>query len=377
MVVIASRQRYDAPQERLPAVERVGGVEVHRVSTSRFGRANLAGRSLDYLTFYLSAAWRLARLVRRGDIVVVKTDPPLLSLVVGPIAALRGARRIDWLQDLFPEVAGALGIGAGRLGKAGQRLLARLRDRSLRRAAAVVAIGDRMAARVAAAGVPQGRIHVLPNWADGRLIRPIDRDANPLRAAWGLGEAFVVGYSGNLGRAHDYRTLLDAIGRIERAVSDGPPILFLFIGGGAQYEAFRRAVAAEGLGSVRFEPYQPRERLAESLSAADLHLVSLRPALEGLIVPSKFYGIAAAGRPTLFIGAADGEVARLLAAHRCGATAPEGDGAALAATVLDLARHPDRAAAMGARARAVFEREWDRPVALARWRALLDDIAPP
>lgn len=370
--IIASRQRYDEPGERLPAHEIIDGVEVHRVWTSRFGRSNVPGRAVDYATFYLSAAWRLWRLTRTGDIVVAKTDPPMLSVPVVPIARLRGARAVNWLQDVFPEVAQVLGF-AGRLGRMGLPLLRRLRDRSLRSADASVVLGELMARRVAGLGVPRERIAIIPNWADGRLVSPVARADNPLRRAWGLDGRFVVGYSGNLGRAHDIETMLQAI----RLAQDGggAPVTWLFVGGGKQFESLRAAVQSAGLPDVLFKPYQPREMLAQSLSAADVHLISLQPALEGLIVPSKFYGIAAAGRPAIFIGHHDGEIARTIADAGCGLTVAEGDGAALAYALQMLAADRERCARMGSSARRLFEGEFDKDIAVERWSALIRMLA--
>jgi glycosyltransferase involved in cell wall biosynthesis len=267
-----------------------------------------------------------------------------------------------------------------------------LRNRSLNSAALNIALGERMEARLRLLGVPADRIRVIPNWADGTLLHPVEHCANALRRDWDLSGKFVVGYSGNFGRAHDYATLLDAITRLERRRdpalaslatgegtppapgADAPEIVWLFIGGGALIAALRNDVAARGLTSVRFKPYQPRDRLSESLSAADVHLVSLRPEIEGLIVPSKFYGIAAAGRPTIFIGDSDGEIARLLARHGCGVTVSEGDSAELARVVVDLAVNPARRDEMGAKARRAFVSEFDKAIAVGRWRALLEDL---
>jgi glycosyltransferase involved in cell wall biosynthesis len=383
--VIASRQLYDDPARRLPARETVAGVHIIRIPTSRFGRANLAGRALDYLSFYAAAAWALWRTARRGDIVVAMTDPPALSLLAVPIAHAKGARAVNWLQDIFPEVAERLGVGRrSRAARAAVALLRRLRDRSLVAADANVVLGRRMAGHLAALGVPGERLAAIPNWADGAAIAPVAPAANPLRRQWGLGlprHTFVVGYSGNLGRAHDIGTLLEAIALASRAPAAAgtaaslPRIAWLFIGGGIGFDSLRRSLAdiggAEGTPCVRFEPYQPRARLAESLSAADVHLVSLRPELEGLIVPSKFYGIAAAGRPAVFIGDPDGELARVIAAAGCGLTVRQGDGAALARAALRLAADPALCASMGAAARRLFEAEYDQPIAVARWQALL------
>jgi colanic acid biosynthesis glycosyl transferase WcaI len=375
--VVTSRQRYDAPGDSLPAIETIDGVRIHRIWTTRFGRSNLAGRALDYLTFYLSAAVMTGRLAGRGDVVIAKTDPPMMSVIAGPVARLKGAKLVNWLQDVFPEIAMAAGLGTGAVGRAGYGFLQALRNRSLVGAAMTVAVGERMAEHVTRFGVPAARVRVIANWADGDLIVPVSMAVNALRREWGLEDAFVVGYSGNLGRAHEYETFLDAIGRLERRAAGNAarPVVWLFVGGGALYGQMAAEVARRGLHSVRFQPYQPRERLAQSLSAADVHLVSLRPQLEGLVVPSKYYGIAAAGRPAIFVGDSDGEIARCLARDATGLTVAPGDGAGLADTIERLATDPDAAAQMGERARAAFDREFSRARAIWQWTTLLDQVA--
>ena len=380
--VITSRQRYDAPDDVLPPNETVAGVFVHRVWTSRFGRTNLLGRAIDYATFYLSAAWRLWCLAKTGDVVIAKTDPPMLSVIAAPVVWLRGGRLVNWLQDVFPETAEALGVG-GRAARVAYGLMRWLRNRSLKAAHVNVVLGERMARHISGLGVPSERVRIVPNWADGKVIAPVDRGANILREEWGLGDAFVVAYSGNLGRAHEIDTLLDAIAVVERGAAAGrgmpgrgtrQPVLWLFVGGGALFDPLKEEVARRGLISVRFRPYQPSELLAQSLSAADLHLVSLRPELEGLIVPSKFYGIAAAGRPAIFIGDTDGEIARLIRRHACGRTVAVGDGAGLAQTIIDLAADPAACQRMGVRARQAFEVDFDKPIAIARWGEVLHEV---
>jgi glycosyltransferase involved in cell wall biosynthesis len=379
VLVITSRQRYDAPGDALPAREAVGGVSVYRVWTSRFGRTNLIGRVIDYATFYLSAGWRLWRIARRGDIVIAKTDPPMLSVVAAPLCWLRNAKLVNWLQDIFPETAQVLDVG-GRAARAPFRLMQRLRTRSLKAADMNVVLGQRMAERISTLGLEEARISIVPNWANGANIVPVPPQTNALRREWALGDAFVVGYSGNLGRAHEIDTLLEAMTVLDGAApaqgaSHSLPVVWLFIGSGALHDVLKAEVARRGLTSVHFKPYQQRERLAESLSAADVHLISLRPELEGLIVPSKFYGIAAAGRPAVFVGDENGEIARVIARHKCGLTVATGDGAALASTIRDLAANPDLCRWMGERARQTFEAELDKPIAVQRWASLLRDVA--
>lgn len=379
VIVIASRQRYDDPGVRLPAHEILEGVTIIRVATTRFGRDRLLGRAIDYATFYGAAARTLWRTARRNDIVVAMTDPPMLSLVAAPICRLRKAKLINWLQDIFPEIAIALGLAKGRLARWCFSLLAKLRNQSLSTAAANVAVGIRMADHVAHSGVPKERISVIPNWADGSLIRPVPRSENPLRQKWGLGDAFVVGYSGNLGRAHEAETILGAIIEIERNRSDAlkRPVLWLFIGGGAQNEVLKREAERRRLSSVRFQPYRPRTELATSLSVADVHLVSLRPELEGLVVPSKFYGIAAAGRPTVCIGSSDGEIAATIRKHDSGVVVPMGDSIRLAQTIAELSSNLEMCCTMGKRARVALETHYDLSAGVAKWAELLDCLENP
>lgn len=372
--IITSRQRYDAPGENLPRREIIEGVDVRRVWTTRFGRANLAGRAVDYVTFYLASTWALVWLARRGDVVIVKTDPPMLSVFAGPVARLKGARLVNWLQDIFPEVAVASGIGTGGLGGAGVRVLEWLRDQTLKRAAANVVLGLRMADYLSRRGVEAHRIVVSANWADGRSIVPVSRNDNSLRQDWGLGAAFVAGYSGNLGRVHEFSTFLTAIEHLERDA--GPErIRWLFVGGGSGLEALKSEVARRGLSSVQFQPYQPRSILAQSLAAADVHLVSLRPDIEGFVVPSKYYGIAAAGRPAIFVGDRDGEIARILSRTGAGVAVAEGDGPGLAAAIRALAEDRVKADTMGRNARTAFDAEFSLERALARWQEMLARVA--
>lgn len=361
--VVTSRLRYDDPDASLPAYGKLKGVQVHRVWTSRFGRASLPGRALDYLTFYTSAAWYLLCGLHRGDVVVAKTDPPLISVPVAACAQLKGAVLVNWLQDVFPEVAQALHVrlAGGRFGK----VLQRLRNWSLRSARFNVVLGERMAALLAVEQVPQGSVRVIHNWSDGAAIHPVPHADNALLTQWGLSERFVVSYSGNMGRAHEFDTIVGAA----RQLAGDPRIVFLFIGDGHGKPALEQAV--KGLPNVQFRPYQPREMLGLSLTAPDVHLISLRPELEGLIVPSKFYGVMAAGRAALFIGAQDGEVSRILADHGCGHTVNPDEADRLAAHIKAMADDPALAQGMGTRARALFERCFDQPVALRAWQDLL------
>lgn len=352
----------------LPGQQMVDGVQIHRVWTTRFGRMNLAGRALDYVSFYLSAFLTLLIIVRKGDVVVAKTDPPLLSVVGWVAARLKRAKLVNWLQDVFPEVATALGVLKSQT-LAG--FIKVLRNISLRGAAMNVVLGERMQAFICSEGIELGRTRIIHNWADGTLVRPVPRESNPLRAEWGLDGKFVVGYSGNMGRAHEFDTIIDAMLQLR----DDTDIVFVFIGGGAGRVGLERRVTDLGLTNCVFQPYQPREKLSESLSVPDVHLASLQPQLEGFIVPSKFYGIAAAGRPVIFIGDQDGEVARLVRQCNSGYAVPAGAGKELAKTLADLKMQPDAMKSFGEQARRCLDERYEKNHAVQAWHDVLMTVA--
>lgn len=368
--VITSRQLYDDSRAALPESENINGVQVHRVASTRFGRAALSGRVFDYLSFYRSVRRCLHAVARPGDTIIAKTDAPLLSLMLERTARNRGTYLVNWLQDIYPETAAVLGVPLIR-GPA-LALLAGLRNRGLRNAGAAAVVGELMARRIQEFGVQSARVHVIANWCDDETIRPAAGIDNPLREAWHLSGKFVVGHSGNLGRAHDFETVLGAAERLRNESR----IVFLMIGGGKHFEELAKAVKARGLeNSFRFRPYQERAMLPHSLGVSDAHWLSLHPGLEGLIVPSKFYAVAAAGKPMLMIGDSEGEIGRLIREHRCGTIIAPGDAATLADTLRCWSEQPKSIAEMGAQARQMLDARFTRRRAFDQWRRLIGQVA--
>ncbi len=365
MHVVTSRQRYEEPGASLPCAEVANGVKIHRIWTSRFGRDKLLGRTADYLTFYLSAAWRLMRLTERDDTLVAKTDPPLISIVAAVVAGLRGARLVNWVQDVFPETAMALGVTGMRCWFGW--ILQRVRDASLRQAAMNIALGEKMAAYLVGRGGLHDRVKVIHNWVDDDAIVPIPPERNRLRRLWGLAGKFVVGYSGNMGRAHEFETILEAAAQL-RSETD---MVLLFIGGGNRKAYLEKETVKRGLPQVSFKPYQDTEVLAESLGAMDVHLISLRPELEGFVLPSKFYGIAAAGRPMIFIGDPGGEIGGTLRTGRCGAVVRPRESAELAMLLRKLRDDNDLRRQWGDNARRLIEEKFSAKRAMALWQGVL------
>ena len=311
------------------------GVRILRAG-GLFSRKSTPLRALSYACMI---PWLLIRalLLPRTDFIVTMTDPPMLA-VIGPVLAFFKKNKIvHWAQDIYPEVAEELEVlpSGGVLA----RVLRAVSSFALQRYDAVVSIGRCMTQRLIGRGILPARIRLIPNWAPP--IVPRDKFNNPFRRQQGLEGDFVVAYSGNMGLAHDFDAILTAAESLR-----GRHIVFLMIGEGPRRAEIQSAAISRGLDNMRFLPSQAPNKLSESLSAADAHLVTMRPPLCGLVVPSKFYGVLAAGRPCLFVGPKESEVAISLGEQDAGMVIDPKNPSALAAAILDWAMDPvDHAAA--------------------------------
>lgn len=359
VVVLTSHP--DRPE--VPAEETRRGVRILRVRGTRWASHRLPGKAADYASFYVVALWRLLLITRHDDNVVALTDPPLIGIGAWAVSMLRGARLFHWVQDIYPEVAIQL---------AGQRwltVLRPLRDLAWRRATRCITLGTDMAALLTAARVAPDRISLAPNWAPAGLTPQPASAGNTLRADWGLTGKFVVAYSGNLGRVHD----LDPVLAVAAELRGDPRIVFLFVGGGARRGALEAEAARLGLDNLQFRPSQPRAQLTASLAVGDVHLVTLLPGCEHTVFPSKLYGIAAIGRPVVFIGPRDCELSRLVTypALRFGVAFERSEPVLIAASLRTLASDPAECARLAAASVEFARRNGGAETAAARWDAWL------
>lgn len=319
------------------------GVTVHRIRTTRWGRRSLIGRACDFATFHLAAGWRLLRLAQPGDIIVAMTDPPLLGLTAWCVARMRRARLLHWTQDIYPEVAVAVS------GHRSLLALRPLRDFAWRHSGGCVVPGRQMADVICRAGLPDARVTVLPNWAPSDL-RPVPATAiQAVRDSWGVAaQDFVVGYSGNLGRVHELLSLIE----VAQSLASERRVFFVFVGDGPKRAALERATAARGLSNIRFFSAQPLSELAASLSAANVHLITLRVGCDDYVYPSKLYGVAAVGRPVIVIANPRSELARVVGAAGFGQSFAAHETGLIAQAILRLAREPETCHTLGRAAEA-------------------------
>jgi glycosyltransferase involved in cell wall biosynthesis len=342
------------------------GVRIVRVSSTAYDRSELGRRAANYLS-YLSSALTHALAGPPPDLVVCMTDPPIVGDVGVAVGRRFGVPVLVISQDVFPEIATAL----GRLrNPAVIGVLGLLVGSYLRRADRVVAIGETMRRRLEAKGAPPDRLRVIPNWVDTSEITPQPRD-NPWSKAWGFDSKFVVMHSGNVGHAQD----LDSLVRAATFLRDVEDLQIVIAGFGARHaEIIELARRLEVEEQVKFLNYQERERLPNSLSSADLHVVGLAKGLAGYVVPSRLYGILSAGRPVIAAAEEDSETARLVSEIECGIVIEPGRPELLARTIRAAYEGAYDLDGMGRRGREYVEREADRSVAMKRYRQLVAEL---
>jgi glycosyltransferase involved in cell wall biosynthesis len=338
----------------VPARELRNGVRILRVD-----------RALNYLT-YVVASTATALRAERPDVVVCMTDPPFLGAIARLIAWRHRAPLLVIAQDVFPEIAVALGRLTSPLLV---RVLGVLVNASLRRADRVVVIGETMKRRIEAKGVASDRIDVIPNWGDASRTTPAPRD-NEWARRHKLDGKFVVMHFGNVGHAQDLDTLI----RATTLLRDLDDLLVPIIGVGARKEELVELARRLDADAVRFLPWQEYTQRSLPISAADLHVVGLARGLAGYVVPSRLYGVLAAGRPVVAAAEAESETAQLVAEVGCGIAIEPGDPLALAEVLRAAHGGAYDLAEMGRRARAFAETASDRSIAVGRYRAVLDEI---
>ncbi len=345
--------------------ERHNGVAIFRGAGTTFRPHRFAGRAANYVSYFLSACLAGMR-IPRPDVVVSLTDPPIIGLAALLTARRCKARFVFVCQDVFPEVAWLLedfhNATVNRLLDWINRLLIRQADR-------VVTLGETMRERlIAGKGAEPWRVKVIHNWADCTAIVPGSK-RNPFSVAHELAEAFVVMHSGNLGLSQSLETLIDAASHL-RPYHD---VVLAMVGDGTKRGALERRVRSQGLANVRFFPYQPKESLRHSFASADVFIISLKRGLAGYIVPSKLYGILAAGRPYVAAVEEACEVATITKQYRCGLLAEPADPKDLADKILTL--YHDRALAqrLGANARQAAL-VFDRPLQVRSYYDLFREV---
>lgn len=333
VTVVASDRGYDDPITRFPRREHWNGIEIIRIPSLSLGKSSRWRRALNFGSFLLLCSLRLL-LLRRFDVVVALTSPPLISFLAALFVKLKGGTFYFWVMDLNPDEA----IAAGWLAPDSltTRLLERLLRYSFRNAARTIVLDRFMKERVIAKGIDPTRVTIVAPWSHDVAYSEPGREL--FREQHGLSDKFVVMYSGNHSPCHPLDTLFDAAG----VLRERSEIVFLFVGGGSEQLKVREFASEHGLTNVKCLPYQPLSELSSSLSAADLHVVVMGEAFLGIVHPCKVYNIMSVGAPVLYIGPQPSHVTDIASQHGRFFLTSHGDVEAVTAAIAEAQRTRDR-----------------------------------
>jgi colanic acid biosynthesis glycosyl transferase WcaI len=366
VTVLCGRPSYDTSERRAWRVsqsETVGLTRVLRVGSTAFLRFNMKKRVVNYLSYALLAVPRA--LFVDCDVVLAMTDPPFQGIVGAFVAMLKRKPYVYNIRDLYPDMAvGGSIVAPGMLA----RLWEGLHRWALRRAAKVIVLGEDMRARIIAKGVEPARVAVIRDGAEILpTVTPLPApDAEVARTIRG-DFSFVLLHAGNLGFYGAWNTLITAARRL---ANEG--VGLVFVGDGAQREEVRAAAA--GAANIRFLHYFPSNKIPSVLAAADAHVVTVKRGLEGVVVPSKMYGILAAGRPIVAVAPKETDVVSLGISQGFAVAADPDKPAELVHAVRELLADVNKLRTMGDAARAAAP-AYDRFKELRKFLQIIDEIS--
>jgi glycosyltransferase involved in cell wall biosynthesis len=362
VVVYTSNRGYDNPEVFYAPSETRNGVRIRRLPLSHFGKSSIAVRILGGVSFVGQAIVRAATR-RKVDAIVVSTSPPMAPFAAIALRALRGARVKYWVMDINPDQIVALGMA--RPDAPSVRAFNWLNRKMLAAADDIVVLDRMMADRINRKLDVSAKLTILPPWPAQDPGKLVPHEENPFRAKYVGDDRRVIMYSGNHGPSNPLDTILEAARRLE----DDPRLLFMFIGGGIGKQEIDEA-AGRNIISL---PYQPRAELRNSLSAADVHIVTVGDAVPGIVHPSKVYGAMAVGRPILLVGPPENHVADIMAEHDIGWHVMHGDVDGAVRVLREIASLPrEELEARGQRAYDAIVARGGRAAAVARMADVIE-----
>ncbi|MGK7899056.1 MAG: glycosyltransferase family 4 protein [Xenococcus sp. (in: cyanobacteria)] len=364
--VFTGQPGYAFSQSKAPRTEEKQRVKVKRTRATQLLSKKIMGKALNGIIFSIRAGLHIFRHRNRHDVLLLTTAPPFLFTVGYLANLLFNIPYVCLVYDLYPDVIIEFGLMSP------QNAIAKLWNwcnaRIWSRAKGIIVLSETMQDRIVAKHPRvSSKISVIHNWANADWIKPIAKEQNWFAHEHDTHHKFTVLYSGNLGRCHDLDTILGAIKLLQ-----DEEVRFVFIGAGAKHELCRQTIEKWGLLNCTFLPYQDRSYLPYSLTACDLALVTIAPGMEGVVVPSKLYGVMAAGRAIAAICEPHSYLRKLINDAHCGACFNNNDSEALAEFVRFLAKEPQTARKMGQAGRRHLEANFTPKIIAQQYQKVLN-----
>ncbi len=365
--VLTGRPAYGPPEtwQDCPLRETVDGVKIRRLKVARFDKNFLPGRAVNYLTFVVPMILSMLFRSRADTVYLYTTNPPFLGAIGALVCLFRRHHYVTLLHDAHPQVG--VWVGTFRHGSLIERVWTWINQRKYNRSRETIVLCKAAKKLVHETyGVAEDHIHVIPNWADGESLFPMPKTESSIARQHGFVDDFVLLYSGNMGLYYEFETVLAAAELLRDA-----PFKLVLTGGGGKKKWIEEEIKRRKLTNSITLPYQPFDKLNESLNACDSSLVTIADGIEGISFPSKLYTSLAVGKPIVGLSEPWSELREIIERNECGVWAELGDARGLADRIRELIADPARAERMGARARQVFERGYTRQICAAKYAEVL------
>lgn len=349
--VITCRPSYGPKETWVPCPlrEHKDGVYVKRMITTRFSKDGTIGRVLNITTFFLPLLVRMLLTSRKDDVHLYTTNPPFLGVIGAVVSLFRKHRYVQLLHDSHPQVG--VWVGRVRKGSLVERLWHRVNRLMYKRAEQTIVLCEAARTLVCETyGIPPDRVHVIHNWADPRELNPKPKVNSDFAKQHGLIEPFTLMYSGNLGLYYEFETVLTAAERLRNE-----NFRLVLVGSGGRKNWIAEEIKKRNLTNTLLLPYQPYDRLSDSLSASDAQLVTIAKGIEGISFPSKLYSAMAVARPIVALSESWSEMRQIVEANNVGRWSEIGDVDSLVKMLREMMADREACRQMGHNARKTLE----------------------
>tara|TARA_A100000171_G_scaffold50657_1_gene62664 strand:- start:8318 stop:9712 length:1395 start_codon:yes stop_codon:yes gene_type:complete len=365
--VLTGRPSYGPPDtwQDCPLKEEVDGVKIRRLKVARFDKNNLAGRAFNYLTFVIPMILTVLFKSRKDTVYLYTTNPPFLGAIGWFVSLFRRHHYVTLLHDAHPQLG--VWVGTFRKGSLVERVWMSLNRRKYKRTKEAIVLCSAAKKLVAETyPITLEHIHVIPNWADGEDLFPKKKEDSEIAQEQGFVDDFILLYSGNMGLYYDFETVLGAAKMLE-----GEPFKLVLVGGGGKKTQIEEHIKEHSMTNVVMLPYQPFEKLNDSLNACDASLVTIAKGIEGISFPSKLYTSLAVGKAIVALSEDWSELREIVEGTECGIWSALGDSEGLANKLRVLIHDKQKTADMGKSAREVFDQGYTRQVCAAKYAEVL------
>ncbi len=353
-------------EEKAKNIEKINGIEIHRLPDA-FSHKNLSMKFLRHLLFYFFLFLKLLSFTSKNSKLLVISNPPFSAFIAAILKPFKQYKYFFMIQDVYPDAMASYGIIKNI--SFTYRLLDIAEKFACKHSEKIFTLGHYMTKRINDKGISKEKIIEIPNWGFDNLS-PVKKTENPLIAEMNLRDRFIILYSGNHGTGHEFNTILKGTVELSKKYKD---IYFLFIGGGARFNEIKKFRKEHPEANIRTFDYLPFEKLNYGLNLADISLVTMRKGWEGVIVPSKIYGIMAVGSPVVYVGP-ESDISWTIEKYKCGFNVENGDTESFIQNIEELYQKENLRKKMGKKARKSFEENFKFEKALKKYIDILANV---